>query len=347
MVFRSDNGNMGISGNYYADGNKPVWHSGNLNPSELFRTSGGTISGNVLATGTFQSGAGNTNTVVGPGSVEVSNPVGPYIDLKINPAADFEIRMQQVDGGSVAKLDVSAPGGMRLWGTPATGNFVLTGMSQGDAVLVSQTGLGKTGGGPLKNLKNADMDASPTGYSVMTAPGSDTPGGGYGYFFKMGRRDNSNGWTGFFTSHGGTSNRLFLGYQDAAGNTPRWNEVWTKAMASYLPTTDGTEVEFGNYSKGIAAKVAGSAFKYFPAEGQDALFRDITAQRGDGSGAVFLGSGAYLYHNTSGIYEFGGTKDVQLAGTARLRYGGGRQPRISVQSNAPTAEMVVGDLWAW
>lgn len=39
VVFRSDNGNMGISGDYYAQGSQPVWHAGNLNPANYVSVS--------------------------------------------------------------------------------------------------------------------------------------------------------------------------------------------------------------------------------------------------------------------------------------------------------------------
>lgn len=105
-----------------------------------------------------------------------------------------------------------------------------------DAVLISATNLGRTGAGALRVVKNADLEAAPTGYNVMTAPGSDTPSGSYGYFFKTGRRDNSSGWSALWQAHGGLS--LWIGQTVGGGTAPEWAEVWTSATLSFATTAE-------------------------------------------------------------------------------------------------------------
>lgn len=425
VVFRSDNGNMGIPGNFYADTNKPVWHSGNLNPA-AFAAASHTHTWNDIQN---KPTAFTTNRVVGSdpslgsGGIWITDRLwiahsnsAHYVwdSSNLNPA-DFVYKNQagslsvlsltgkatamslyptdiglQVSVGTrkfdfASNGDFGIPGNFYanvdkpVWhsGNLNPASFALAGHThswgeiQGkpttfppsahdhpqyalnsDTVLVSQTGLGRTGNGSIKALKNADMDTAPTGYSVMTAPGSDTPGGSYGYFFKMGRRDNSNGWSGFFMSHGGSANRLHLGFQEAAGNAPRWNEVWTNSSLPYpakvSADTSSNAILGIDASPKLAFSPNGGAHWYNTAvQGMDTTFRDVTVSRGDGTGALHMGGGAYIYHNSGGQYEFGANKDIRMGGTARLRYGDGRQPRITVQANAPTAELQVGDLWVW
>lgn len=120
-----------------------------------------------------------------------------------------------------------------------------------DAVTTSATNLGKTGnGGLIGGTRDAAWWGTlPSGYSTMvnltTANGAPT--NGYGYFFKLARRDNSNGWSGLWTSHGGASRRLFLGFANDQTVMPSWNEVWTdgnfdpsaKANASHTMISQG------------------------------------------------------------------------------------------------------------
>lgn len=259
------------------------------------------------------------------------------------------------------------------------GDFLHVGNFNSYAVSVAATNLGRTGGGPIANVTVAGLASAPTGYSILTnsaSAGVPMPGG-VGHFFKFGRRDHSDGYAalwGSFQPSPGLSGRLFLGNTPSADVPATWNEVATlnrgdqdqqdfQGVNRFINGSrpgleiwhpDGRGLRFGpaggfSFAEGGVWGTPDPSMnlKNLAVRNKDESFRDLTAQRGDGSGAIFLGGGAYLYHNTAGVYEFGGTKDVQLAGTARLRYGGGRQPRISVQSNAPTAEMVVGDLWAW
>ncbi|UCR90893.1 tail fiber protein [Brevundimonas phage AA] len=269
---------------------------------------------------------------------------------------------------------------------PAVGsgnsNF-LFGANNNDAVLKSATNLGRTGGGPLQALSNSDMSAAPTGFNTMTAPGSATPNGTYGYFFKLSRRDNGGGWSGLWTSHQDVGfTRVYVGGTAGDGAAPEWTEL-ARLGAPGKPINQnhygvtafvndgGPAAEFWNGigdgvrfgpKGGISFAEGGSwlasdpwmNLKNFTLKERDATFRDITASRGDGSGAIFLGGGAYLYHNTAGGYEFGGAgKPLNFSGSTympdgnRPHIGGKHQPKISVQSGEPGGARVEGDLWIW
>lgn len=332
---------------------------------------GGTIDG------ALRIGSGADNININAAGLEMAWSGGPYIDMKRDNALDFEVRIQQVGTG----LDISAPSGMRVWGgSQPQGNVVLTGANQGDAVLKSATNLGKVNAGPLRVVDGAVMDAAPLGYSVMTAPGSTTPGGSYGYFFKTGLRDNNAGWSGLWHSHGVQFNRMFIGYSDGIGTTPRWNEVATltkgdqdqqdfqgvnrfmngsrPGMEIWHP--DGRGLRFGpaggfSFAEGGVWGTPNPLLnlKNLTLRNQDESFRDITATRGDGSGAIFLGGGSYIFHNPSGEYEFGGNKPVNVnshfkmsQAWNRILIGGVTQPKITVNAAEPS-EKQAGDLWIW
>ncbi|ADD21674.1 tail fiber protein [Caulobacter phage Cd1] len=293
MFKMTSSGNLSVGGTFYADTNKPVWHSGNLNPASF------ALAGHTHSWGEIQ---GKPTTF--PPSVH------DHPQYALNS----------------------------------------------DAVLISATNLGKTGNSPLiSGTREASWWGDlPNGYNVMTnlSTTSGSPLNGYGYFFKMARRDNSNGWTGLWANHSSSNRRLFVGNAQTGSEYGKWAEVWTSENLA-TPVQKSSDSAAGALL-GITAdpKLAfspdlGSTWYNTAIQNRDSSFRDVTVSRGDGTGALFMGGGAFIFHNTAGIYEFGGNKDLQLGGTARLRYGGGRQPRITVQSNAPTAELVVGDLWAW
>jgi len=227
----------------------------------------------------------------------------------------------------------------------SNGKVILTGPSVDDAVLRSTTNLGRTGGGPLQSLTNADMTAAPTGFNTMTGPGSATPNGTYGYFFKLARRDNGGGWSGLWTSHQENGfSRVYLGGTASSGVAPEWTElarlgapgkpinqnhygvtafVNDGAPAAEFWTGNGDGVRFGPKG-GISFAEGGSwlasdpylNFKNFTLRNRDESFRDITATRGDGTGVIYLGGGAYLYHD--GLqYHLSGEKDLNTSGLIR------------------------------
>lgn len=307
--------------------------------------------------------------------------------LLIRSPSQIDIELSHGQGGENPAFIRYTTGNVLTINAPnpiqSNGKTILTGAAVDDAVLKSTTNLGRTGNGPLAAVSNADLAAAPTGWAMMTAPGSSTPGGSYGFFFKTGRSDNSNGWSGIWQGHSGTPNRMYLGWTGAATDAPIWNEVAT-CGAPGAPLNQnfygvrafvndgGPAAEFWNGAgdgvrfgpKGGISFAEGGAwltsdpyfnFKNFTLRNRDESFRDITASRGDGSGAIFLGGGSYLYHNTVGQYEFGGAKQVRMnenlvltnGAGGRIYIGNGKQPRISVQATAPTAELQEGDLWVW
>ena len=295
----------------------------------------------------------------------------------------------------------TAPGvGSNLWlGTDGGRRYVFTdnpalngvgdmlhvGNISSYAPTIANTNLGRTGLGALTAVSNSAAAWAPTGYSVMTAPGSEAvPGASYGYLFKMAKRDTNDGWFGLFGSHqeSGPRRLWFGGTSHAGTRAPEWVEAARLGTATAPITQDfyGTTRFFnsGAPAMEIWNSDSGSGMRFGPAGGisfaeggvwqnpygnikdftrrnQDETFRDLTAQRGDGSGAIFLGGGAYLYHNTAGQYEFGGAKQVRVnenlvltnGASGRIYIGNGKQPRVSVQATAPTAELQEGDLWVW
>lgn len=410
VVFRSDNGNMGIPGNYFANGDKPVWHSGNLNPasfaaaghthawndiqnkptafttnkvvgsdpsvgtggiwindrlwiahsnsahyvwdssnlnpSEFARKDGATLTGSFT-----WSAAGSRKTLVTAEFIGIEGP-WPRIDL-VNTDTGHTARIQSHTGG---QLYVASPAAVPM---AVNSRPVLLGSGSSnadDAVLTSATNLGKTGGGPLitGTRDPAWWGDLPNGYNAMTnlTTANGSPVNGYGYFFKLARRDNSNGWAGLWVNHSSANRRLFVGSAQTGTEYGKWAEVWTTENLA-TPVQKSSDSATGALL-GIAAdpKLAfspdlGTSWYNTAIQGRDSVFRDLTVSRGDGTGALHMSGGAYIFHNSSGQYEFGANKDIRMGGTARLRYGDGRQPRISVQANAPTAELQVGDLWVW
>lgn len=291
VVFRSDNGNMVVPGNFFADGNKPVWHSGNLNPSSF-------------------------------------------------AAAVHTHAWASIEG----KPSVFTPA------DHTHNQYALA----SDAVLISATNLGRNIGVVRTGFKFADMAAAPSGYIVMSGPGSDVPGGGHGHFFKFGRRDSLNGWRALWSSHGGRGTHYIMGTDDAS--QAAWmDKLWTSYdLPRPTQWAGGHPVEFyvNDGRLGFNAPSAG-VNSVLAVRGSDEQFRDLTAQRGDGSGAIFLGGGSYIYHNTSGEYEFGGNKPVNANAHFKLTQpwnrifiAGAAQPKITVNAAEPS-EKQVGDLWAW
>lgn len=92
-----------------------------------------------------------------------------------------------------------------------------------------------------------------------------------------------------------------------------------------------------------------SGWYTLPREGAyDVTFKDGTFTRGDGTGYLFLGGGAYFGHDGTD-YVLGGTKRFVTGGnllvTGSITYRGGAVlPKITVGGSAP-ASPAVGDLW--
>lgn len=214
-------------------------------------------------------------------------------------------------------VDAMSVGGYGVW---TSGNF-----NPDTYVSKSLTHLGFTGGGPLINLSWQDFAARPTGFTTMTLPESTiNPLATYGYVFKHGRRDAGNGWGGTWITHAqsaGDAVRAFFGGTPNDATAPTWTEAWTKAnLPKPVPTENsdggGHNVTFGWSGSFFTANVNGVVRHYFQPRDQDANFRDITATRGDGSGVIYLGGGAYLYHDGT-QYHLAGEKDFNTSGNVR------------------------------
>lgn len=97
-----------------------------------------------------------------------------------------------------------------------------------DLVTIADTNLGRTGNGGLRTFASFDdIGNLPTGWTSMIAPGAQgSPTGGYGYFMKIGRRDNSNGYSALWIDHGGRPD-AFVGNASVGSQAPNWARLWT------------------------------------------------------------------------------------------------------------------------
>lgn len=95
-------------------------------------------------------------------------------------------------------------------------------------VTIADTNLGRTGNGGLRTFASFDdIGNLPTGWTSMIAPGAQgSPTGGYGYFMKIGRRDNSNGYSALWIDHGGRPD-AFVGNASVGSQAPNWAKLWT------------------------------------------------------------------------------------------------------------------------
>ena len=106
-------------------------------------------------------------------------------------------------------------------------------------VSVAATNLGATWNVPLTKLSSAAQFAAlPTGFSSMVTPDSVGTPGGYGYLFKMARRDSDQGWAGLWINHAdgrADAHELYLGSALGGTELPAWTRVWTSA--NFNPNT--------------------------------------------------------------------------------------------------------------
>ncbi len=106
-------------------------------------------------------------------------------------------------------------------------------------VSVAATNLGSTWNVPLTKITSAVQFADlPTGFSSMVTPDSIGTPGGYGYLFKMARRDSDHGWSGLWINHTGgqaDTHELYLGSALGGSELPAWTRAWTSA--NFNPAT--------------------------------------------------------------------------------------------------------------
>ena len=187
-------------------------------------------------------------------------PAGDGLNIRVGPA------------GVEHYWSFTSQGDMLLNGGPMwhLGNF-----DPESRVSVAATNLGSTWNVPLTTLSSAaHFAALPTGFSSMITPHSIGTPGGYGYFFKVARRDSNDGWSGLWINHIaalGDAPELYVGTAMVGTALPTWTRAWTAA----------------NFNPALYAKLGASVH-----------FADIMASRGDGTGVISLGdSDHYLYWN--------------------------------------------------
>lgn len=185
--------------------------------------------------------------------------------------------------GDGLNIRVGAAGVEHYWSFTSQGNMLLNGgpmwhlgnFDPESRVSVAATNLGSTWNVPLTTLSSAaHFAALPTGFSSMITPHSVGTPGGYGYFFKVARRDSNDGWSGLWINHIaalGDAPELYVGTAMVGTALPTWTRAWTAA----------------NFNPALYAKLGASVH-----------FADIMASRGDGTGVISLGdSDHYLYWN--------------------------------------------------
>lgn len=143
--------------------------------------------------------------------------------------------------GDGINIRVGATGVEHYWSFTSQGNVLLNGgpmwhlgnFDPDSRVSVAATNLGKTVNVPLTTLSSAAQYAAlPIGFSSMVAPGSVGTPGGYGYLFKMARRDSNDGWSGLWINHTaalGDAPELFVGTALVGSVLPVWTRAWTAA----------------------------------------------------------------------------------------------------------------------
>lgn len=147
---------------------------------------------------------------------------------------------------------------------------IQTVVSDTDLVRTSTTNLGKTGNG---GIDTGDKDAAwwgalPNGYTKMTnftAANTGAPTNGFGYVFKMARRDNSNGGYYLYGQHStgsATAPRFWIGKSSDASTYPNWAEVYhTGNFTPTLYARLNQSVEFSGVS--VSGPVGSSRTLFF------------------------------------------------------------------------------------
>lgn len=149
--------------------------------------------------------------------------------------------------GDGLNIRVGAAGVEHYWSFTSQGNMLLNGgpmwhlgnFDPESRVSVAATNLGSTWNVPLTTLSSAAHFASlPTGFSSMITPHSVGTPGGYGYFFKVARRDSNDGWSGLWINHIaalGDAPELYVGTAMVGTALPTWTRAWT--AANFDPNT--------------------------------------------------------------------------------------------------------------
>lgn len=129
-------------------------------------------------------------------------------------------------------------------------------------VSVAATNLGATWNVPLTKLSSAAQFAAlPSGFSSMVTPDSVGTPGGYGYLFKMARRDSNDGWTGLWINHTaapGDAAELYVGSAMIGSELPVWTRAWTRA--NFNPDTKAN-VQYPDFYGQINLETGSARFR--------------------------------------------------------------------------------------
>ena len=211
-------------------------------------------------------------------------------------------------------------------------------------VSVAATNLGSTWNVPLTTLSSAAQFAAlPTGFSSMITPHSVGTPGGYGYLFKMARRDSNDGWSGLWINHIaalGDAPELFVGTAIVGTALPTWTRAWT--TANFNPVTkvdvfnpDGYPhtISMGWNGERMVARVDASVAHHLVHQGDAAS-----------AGAAIAGAAADLFITPAALWSFarsiGPNGYIQIPGTPIIMQWGVRAATVAegpVDSYLPVA----------
>lgn len=170
-------------------------------------------------------------------------------------------------------------------------------------VSVAATNLGATWNVPLTELSSAAQFAAlPSGFSSMVTPDSVGTPGGYGYLFKMARRDSNDGWTGLWINHTaapGDAAELYVGSATIGSELPVWTRAWT--WANFNPDTKAN-VQYPDFYGQINLESGPARFRAI-GDG-DSLF--LQAGTATGNNGNLILSGLFGQNLTSLRAQIGG-----------------------------------------
>ena len=256
-------------------------------------------------------------------------PAGDGLNIRVGPA------------GVEHYWSFTSQGDMLLNGGPMwhLGNF-----DPESRVSVAATNLGSTWNVPLTTLSSAaHFAALPTGFSSMITPHSIGTPGGYGYFFKVARRDSNDGWSGLWINHIaalGDAPELFVGTAIVGTALPTWTRAWT--TANFNPVTkvdvfnpDGYPhtISMGWNGERMVARVDASVAHHLVHQGDAAS-----------AGTTIAGAAADLFITPAALWSFarsiGPNGYIQIPGTPIIMQWGVRAatvPEGPVDSYLPIA----------
>lgn len=347
FTIRSDGKFRYSSAFEWADFGKPAW--GDVRDKPLtFPSTWATVSGkpDLVVNGQFGISAG-VPAVVGNASLFAGD--ANYTGI-LNFATASGLRAGYIGNGHVSDkrlLFVTDNG--YSWGFTARPDFA--GATPWDSANFSPADYMLTAGASTRSL--IVSSATPSRGFLQALPGSSGANSAVLTFYGNNGASVNIGHITANTTAGmqyvaGVGTHVFDKRPTFAGSVP-WDAANLPRPATWLNAGDGgvirSNVGLGRLEFSTALI---SGWYTIPREGlYDVTFKDGTFSRGDGTGYVFLGGGAYIGHDGTN-YVFGGTKPVRvnsLESATEVYYRGGTKlPKITVGGTAP-ASPAVGDLW--